>query len=96
MGKIKNIIDGHLKELFNVNKSLSDRRLDICRECPLYEETNIGPICNPNMYVRKSDDSWRYTPAEDYVKGCGCRLLAKTRLEDEHCPAHKWGSEQDN
>lgn len=91
MAKIKNIIEGHVNEVFGFNASTAETRMNICRECPLYKETNIGPICNPNLYIDGKTDMWRYSPAEGYTKGCGCRLNAKTRVDDEHCPAYKWG-----
>lgn len=92
MTKIKNIIKGHLKEFFSMNEITSKQRMQICKECPLYKESNIGPICNPNLYIDGDTNAWRYSPAEGYTRGCGCRLEAKTREDSEHCPAHKWGS----
>lgn len=84
------IIKGHLKEAFNMEDKLYRERIKICKECPLYKESNIGPICNPNLYLNAETGEYRYAPKEGFTKGCGCRLNAKTRLEDGHCPSGKW------
>ena len=49
MGLI-DIISGHVNEAINKNEDLSEKRLAICKECPLYKETPMGPICNPRFW----------------------------------------------
>ena len=53
MGSIFDIIDGHVNEMFNANEGLYEERMKICKECPLYKETPVGPICNPKLYINK-------------------------------------------
>lgn len=52
MGLI-DIISGHVNEAINKNEDLSEKRLAICKECPLYKETPMGPICNPRLYINE-------------------------------------------
>ena len=32
-------------------EELSERRLKICKECPLYKETSYGAVCNNSKYI---------------------------------------------
>lgn len=32
-------------------EELSEKRLAICRNCPLYKEDYWGPICNSKKYI---------------------------------------------
>lgn len=88
---IKQIIKGHMNELLNREEQLSNHRLTICRACPLYKEGKFGPVCNPALYLNPdANEVASYDKGKDFHRGCGCRLNAKTRLEDAHCPANKW------
>lgn len=88
IGNIADIIKGHINEFFNKESQLSEERMSICRNCPLFLETALGPICNPNLYIK--GDLVSTHPLEGYKKGCACRLSAKTRLKNDHCPDNKW------
>ena len=89
---LKDIIKGHMKEFTNDNDELAQERLAKCKTCPLFLLTPVGPICNPNRYY-DNDKEQAYAYQNDEVtriKGCGCRLNAKTRLEDATCPRKLW------
>lgn len=45
MVNLKNIIKGHFNRLFSRNNEVSNKRLDICRDCSNRENTIIGDIC---------------------------------------------------
>lgn len=89
MGHITDIIKGHVNEAFDSHADLSEERLNICKTCPLYKDTIVGPICNPSLYMNELgelSDSAKY----GYKKGCGCRLMAKTRLLHATCTHGRW------
>ena len=88
--EIEQIIKGHIKELLNQGASLSDARMTICKSCPLFKRTKFGPICNPNLYLNPITNETNHIGGINFEKGCGCRLNAKTRLEDAQCPNFKW------
>lgn len=92
MGGIRNIIEGHINELLDVNSQIAQPRLKICRLCGLYHKNDFmgWAECNPNLYLNPENNDTSKDPKDGYVKGCGCRLLAKTRVAREHCPAGKW------
>lgn len=87
---IKQILTGHLNELLGRGEDLSGARLLVCKDCPLYKETKLGPQCNPALYLNAETGETSVTKKEGYIRGCGCRLNAKTRNEDAECPNGKW------
>lgn len=89
-GKIGRIISGHTKEVLGKNQSLSEHRLEICRECPLCYDSAIGLLCNRYKWISKETGDVSLVPREGYVRGCGCRLDAKTRNEDDSCIIGRW------
>lgn len=89
LNQSKDIVHGHVNELLGLNKDISQERLKICKTCPLYKPS-FGGICNNNLWlnVKTMDISNKAKPG--YIKGCGCRLLAKTKLPYAKCPANRW------
>ena len=87
--EIGNIVKGHVNELLGLNKDISQERLKICKVCPLFLNS-LGGLCNPKLYLNPNtgDVSTKYK--DGYGKGCGCRLQAKTKLINAHCPNDKW------
>ena len=87
----KNIIDGHVNEAIGNNQSLYEERMKICKECGLYKETMMGPICNPKLYISVKDKTTiSNTPKVGFKRGCSCRLSAKTRAKFAKCIVEKW------
>lgn len=87
--QIGNIINGHVNELLGLNKNISETRLAICKRCPLYT-SKFGGLCNNRLWLNTETGDVSISYKEGYVKGCGCRLNAKTTLAREKCPAGKW------
>ena len=87
---IKGIVTGHVSELLGLNKSLSSGRLQICRECPLYKPTIAGAICNNKLWYNPETGEISNTKKDNYIRGCGCRLAAKTTIPYMTCPVGKW------
>lgn len=87
---LKDIILGHLRELTGQGRELSEKRLKICNECPLFNDV-LGGICNPKLCLNpKTGEVASYKKTDDFVRGCGCRVLAKSTLAWAECPANKW------
>ena len=84
MGQIKDIINGHINEALDSNTDLFTKRMEICKQCPLYKDTVMGPICNPKLYMNIEGEVLTFQ-SSGYKKGCGCRLNAKTRLQYAKC-----------
>ena len=87
------IIDGHLKELFNKEEDLSKQRVNICKSCPLYKiDSILGEVCNSKLYLNLETNQVSTYPRKGYYNGCGCRIQAKSRLITAKCPLNKWNN----
>ena len=87
---LRAIIDGHAKEVLGMNQDISEQRMKICRECPLYKQTAMGPVCNSKLWLDTITGEVSEIKRPGFKSGCGCRLQAKTRLSYAHCPVGKW------
>ena len=87
--EVKNIIQGHINEVFNINEDISKNRLKICYRCPLYSN-KLGGICNSRLWLTRNTGDVSVIMKPGYIKGCGCRLRSKTRLPNAKCPVDKW------
>lgn len=87
--EIGQIIQGHVNEIFGLNKDISQERLKICYACPLYSQ-KLGGICNNKLWLNPNTGDVSTVQKDGYKRGCGCRLLAKTKLSNAHCPLNKW------
>ena len=86
MINIGDIIKGHTNELLGLNKDISSIRLDICKKCPLYKATLAGAICNNKLWYNPETGEISNTKKDNYIRGCGCRLAAKTTIPYMTCP----------
>ena len=87
--EVKNIIQGHITDVFNINEDISKNRLKICYRCPLYSN-KLGGICNSRLWLNRNTGDVSVIMKPGYIKGCGCRLRSKTRLPNAKCPVDKW------
>lgn len=87
--EIGKIVTGHVNEVLGLNQDLSSIRLAICKKCPLFSP-KFGGICNNRLWLNKETGDISLNYKDGYVRGCGCRLKAKTTLPSEKCPARKW------
>ena len=75
----------------NINiEELQEKRIAICKECPLYKETNYGAVCNSAKYLSPDGKDWSWLAKNGYVKGCGCHISTITRNPNKSCNAGKW------
>ena len=87
---IVQIAEGFFNKTFNKKEDLFKSRMDICRKCPLLKIDKIfGEICNPNLYINNEDKTSKHH-LKGYVKGCGCVLASKTRVDKAKCIINKW------
>lgn len=87
---IGQIVKGHYNEFLNKEQELSEKRLKICRECPLYREGPLGPVCDSRKCYNSETKEISSYPKDNFICGCGCRLKAKTTLENAKCVLNKW------
>lgn len=87
--EVGNIVKGHINEMLGLNKDLSEERLSICKECPIYSP-KFGGVCNNSLWINPENENVSVFEKDGYVRGCGCRLKAKTALPDAKCIINKW------
>lgn len=87
--EIGQIVQGHINEVLGLNKNLTEQRLRICYQCPLYSK-KLGGMCNDKLWMDPLTGDVSVEFKEGYRKGCGCRLQAKTTLTEARCPFKKW------
>lgn len=85
----RDIIKGHVNELLGRERDLSERRMQICRSCPLFTDI-MGGICDSKKCIDTTTHQLRYAPGENTICGCSCRLEAKSRLQKAKCVLDKW------
>ena len=87
--EIGQIIKGHVNEVLNLNQDISQVRKQICKKCPIFKDF-MGGICNPKLWLNPKTGEVSTYSQPGFIRGCGCRLNAKTTLKNGHCPAGKW------
>lgn len=87
---MKQIIQGTFNNVFNLKGTLYDRRIAICRECPIKVKRFSIDVCADYLYLNPKTNQIATSPLPGYYRGCGCILGSKTRVKDAHCPAGKW------
>lgn len=88
--RVRDIVQGHARELINKNESLRDNRIAICNNCVLFEKSLLGDVCSHKKYVDNNTGELVAFPCSNCTNGCGCRIEAKSRLEAAKCPLNKW------
>lgn len=88
--QVGQIVIGHFKEITNKENELYEKRIKICKTCPLYTNSSLGPICDSKKCWNDKINSLELLPNKNNKCGCGCRLNAKTRLVEAECVLNKW------
>ena len=65
-----------------------EKREKICRKCPIFNPVN--QTCNPKLYLNPDTDEISTSPKQGFVRGCGCLILKKLRIQSSKCIAGKW------
>lgn len=86
---IGDIVKGHVNEALGFNKDFAARREAICKKCPIYS-SKFGGLCNDKLWLDPKTDEISIKRKDGYVRGCGCRIPAKTTLPNATCVAGKW------
>lgn len=89
MSQLGDILEGHMNELLHKQEDISFKRLQICDQCPIVNHTVLGMMCDSNKWINKNDEV-SFEAKEGFTRGCGCRMSAKSTLEQAHCIIGKW------
>jgi hypothetical protein len=83
------IAKGWVNDALKLEQDLHDRRISICKSCPLYSETALGPICDAKKCVDEVGNVTSY-PGNGKVCGCNCYIDKKTRVKNSKCVRGLW------
>lgn len=89
MVNVGHVIEGAANAVLKKNSDISEERMEICKNCPLYT-TRMGGMCNSKLWLDPQTGDISLYERPGYYKGCGCKLDFKTRVRSEECPAGKW------
>jgi hypothetical protein len=87
---VKQIAQGWAKKMLRQGEHLYNKRIVICRQCPLYNDnpTLLKEVCDAHRCVDPITLKVSYD--DNAVCGCGCELSAALRLENKKCVLKKW------
>ena len=85
------IVQGHVNEALNRETDLYTRRIEICKNCPLFTNKKVvGYVCDSKKYYNPETEESGEFPQKGFINGCGCRLEAKARLKNAKCVLGRW------
>lgn len=67
-----------------------EERMEICKACPLYKESTLGPRCDSHRYISPDGKEASWLPKAGWKRGCNCYLNWKTKAPNQHCIIGKW------
>lgn len=68
-----------------------EKRMEICKACPLGLETVSGLTCNHYLWLNLEDKTTTSkTDKPGYVRGCNCNMTRKAKISFAKCVAGKW------
>lgn len=88
--QVGQIAEGWAKDIVKAEQELHDTRMEICKKCPLYSESSLGPKCDAKKCFNTKRNEVTLYPGSDITCGCGCFLDKKTRVKDSKCVLNKW------
>lgn len=72
-----------------MEKSLGEKRKEICLKCPIFA-SKYGGQCSDKLYLNPTTNESSTSKSEGFIRGCGCILEYKWDKISSVCPAGKW------
>lgn len=82
------IAEGWSNYALGREKELSESRMKICIQCPLYNKEK--DTCDSKKCWDKENEKLVDYPGRNIVCGCGCYMQKKTSSPSSHCVLGKW------
>lgn len=86
--QVGQIVEGWTNDFLGKEKELSEKRMSICKKCPLFDAKAIK--CNNKKCYNKKTNEISTSPANGFICGCGCYLTKKTKAVKAKCPLGNW------
>ena len=86
--QVKDIAEGWTNYALDREKDLSEKRMKICIECPLYNNDNDR--CDASKCINIKTGEMAMGPGKDIVCGCNCFMKKASRSINKKCVLGKW------
>lgn len=82
------IVEGYTNYAFGKEEELSEKRMEICRKCPLYDEDTDR--CSSKKCYNKKTGELSTVPDKGFICGCNCYMTKKSRVKNAKCVLNNW------
>ena len=86
--QVKQIAEGWTNDILGREQELFDKRMPVCKACPLYKEDTDQ--CDGSKCINPRTGEIVSYPMTEYICGCNCIMSKKTRVKNAHCVLNKW------
>lgn len=86
--QVGQIAEGWTNDLLGKEQELSDKRMAICKQCPLYDKEKDK--CDSRKCYNKDTHEVTTYPQDGFICGCGCFMQKKSRVKNAKCVLSKW------
>ena len=88
VNQVKQIAEGWTNYALGREQELSESRMKICRECPLYNEEK--DTCDGKRCWDKVNQKLVDYPGKNIVCGCNCYMSAASKSRSKKCILDRW------
>lgn len=86
--QVGQIAEGWSNYVFGKEEELSEKRMEICKICPLYNKDNDR--CDSKKCWDTINNKIVDLPGKNIICGCNCYCKKKTRVKNAKCVLGKW------
>ncbi len=89
--QVGQIVEGWTKAMVNIDQEMSNKRVAICKNCPLYDPSSIlGAVCSSKKCYNPNTNELKQVPEQGFICGCGCVIDKASRVKNKKCVLNKW------
>lgn len=85
---VSQILQGWTNDMLGKEQELYDKRMPICKQCPLYNSKNDR--CDASKCLDVKQNKLVSGPGEGIICGCNCYCAKKVRVPNAKCVLKKW------
>lgn len=86
--QVEQIAEGWTNYALGRENELSEQRMKVCIECPLYNKSTDR--CDAKKCYNPEKNEMGTTPGNGFICGCNCYMKKATRSINKKCVLNKW------
>ena len=86
--QVVDIAEGWTNYALGKERELSESRMKICKQCPLYNKEK--DTCDSKRCWDTKNEKLVDYPGKSIICGCGCYMKKKSSLKRAKCVLNKW------